>query len=446
MMKKRLLVASGLVLVIALALAAPALASEIIEGDPDVVIDEPIDDDVYVAGNEIVVQSAIGGDLIVMGNEITITEEATISGNLIAIGNTVIVDGDVDGDVGIAGYVARIGETANLADELFSGVYSLEMRPGSQVGDDFFAGAYQIVAQNVGGDLRAGAACLRIEGIVTGNATAGVGTGDVPAGVVYGPTPSITLPVVPGGLSFGDEGRIEGNLSYSSKQPSNFSESHVGGDITFERTAETPGQGPRRVEGRLETEQTIGMMVFHRIMNAIRNFITWVIVGVLLQRFAPRFFNGAVSALKERLWPSLGIGFAGLLFFPPVVILLIVVIIMIAVLLGAITLGGLSFGWLSISGVGLGAFVVTILLTIFWISKVVVGYALGEWLIGLGRPERPMPFWALALGVFLLAVAGAIPGINFLVNSLVVPMLGLGAVVIYLWSLRRHAEVAQPAV
>ena len=448
-MRKRLLVAFGLVLVMAFAVVAPTLAAEVIEGDPDVVIDEPIDDDVYVMGNTIRVESAIGGDLIAMGNEITIAEDATISGNLIAMGNTVIVDGDVDGDVGITGYVTRIGETANLADELFAGVYSLEMRPGSQVGDDFLAGAYQIVVQNVGGDLRVGAACLRIDGAVAGNVTANVGTNEILPGMVYGPTPAISLPSVPGGLNFGEDGRVEGSLSYSSEQPSTFSEDRIGGDISFERITETPGQGPRRVEGGVEAGEAVQVVVFHRIMNAIRNFITWLVVGVLLQRFAPRFFNGAVSTLKERIWPSLGIGFAGLLFFPPTVILFIVVIVMIAVLLGAITLGGLSFGWLSVGSVGLGAFVVAILLTIFWISKVVVGYALGEWLIGLGKPQRPMPFWALALGVFLLAVAGALPGINFLVNWLVVPMLGLGAVAIYLWSLRRSAEsaaAANPAV
>jgi hypothetical protein len=448
-MSKRLFLALAFTLFVTLVFVTPAQAAEIVEGDPDVLIDEPINDDVIVTGNEIVVESAIDGDLIAMGNTITITEDATISGNLIAMGNTIIVDGDVGGDVGIAGYVAQIGEGTSFGDELFFGGYSLEMRPGSQVGDDFFAGGFQILAQNVGGDLYAGANGLRIEGTVTGDVATGVGTpGDIPPGVTFGPPPSIPVPTIPGGLSFGDEAHIDGNLAYSSQEASTVPGSVVGGNVTFEETTETPGGARRPVEGGMTPGAATKLAVLNRVMGAIRRFITWVLVGVLLQRFAPRFFEGVAATIKERIWPSLGIGFAGLLIFPPAVILLVVVIIMVAVLLGVITLGGLSFGWLSIGGLGLWGLVLAFFLIMSWFSKIIVGYVLGEWLLSLSKTENKMPFWALVLGTFLLAVASAIPGVNFLVNWLVVPMLGLGAVAIYLWSRRQPAErepAAEPA-
>jgi hypothetical protein len=449
-MSKRLFLTLALTLFAALVFVTPAQAAEVVEGDPDVLIDEPINDDVIVTGNEIVVESAIDGDLIAMGNTITITEDATISGNLIAMGNTIIVDGDVGDDVGIAGYVAQIGEGASFGDELFFGGYSLEMRPGSQVGDDFFAGGFQILAQNVGGDLYTGANGLRIEGTVTGDVAAGVGApGGMPTGFTFGPPPSIPIPAIPGGLSFGDEARIDGNLDYSSEEQSTVPGNIVGGNVTFEETTETPGGAPRAVEGGMTPREAAKLAVLNRVMGAIRRFITWVLVGVVLQRFAPGFFEGVAATIKERIWPSLGIGFASLLIFPPAVILLVVVIIMVAVLLGAITLGSLSFGWLGIGGLGLWGFVLGFFLIMFWISKIIVGYVLGEWLLGLSKTERKMPFWALVLGTFLLAVASAIPGINFLVNWVVVPMLGLGAVGIYLWSRRQPAErapAAEPAV
>jgi hypothetical protein len=446
-MNKRLLVALGLVLVLSLVVATPALAAEIIEGTPDATISEPIDDDVIVTGNVIIVDSAIEGDLIAIGSEVTITEDATISGNLIALGSTVIVDGQVLGDVGIGGYVAQIGEGASFADELFFGGYSLEMRPGSQVADDLFAAGYQIVVQNVGGDMQAGANGLRIEGIVTGDVSVSVGaTGSsLPPGMTFGPTPTIPVPTVPGGLAFGYDGRVEGDLDYESEQYITGLDDYVEGSVAFERVVSTSGEGTRRAGDEMAPGEAMGIVVVNRVMNAIRRFVTWVLVGVLLQRFAPGFFNGVATTLKERIWPSLGIGFAGLLIFPPAVILLIVVVIMVAILLGVITLGGLSMGWLSIGGLGLWGFILAFFLILSWISKIIVGYVIGAWLVGLGKPERELPFWALVLGAFLLAVASAIPGVNFLVNWIVVPMFGLGAVVIYLWSLRRPPEAAPEA-
>lgn len=445
-MSKRLLLALSFVLIVSLVLVAPALAAEIIEGDPDATVDEPVNDDVVVTGNDIVVETVIEGDLIAFGNTITITEDAVISGNLIAMGNTIIINGDVAGDVGIGGYVAQIGEEASLGDDFFFGGYSLDMRPGSQVADDLFAGGFQILAQNVSGDLYAATNGLRIEGTVTGDVSAAVGTTEnMPTNLTFGPPPSIPLPYVPVGLSFGSDARIEGNLEYTSESPSNVLEGVVGGSVTFEEVVETPGGETRVAEGSIEAREAAKMLMLNRVLSAVRRFITWVLVGVLLQRFAPRFFNGVAAALKERIWPSLGIGFAGLLVFPPAVILLIVVIIMVAVLLGAVTLGGLSFGWVSIGGLGLWSLILAFFLILSWVSKIIVGYVIGEWLLGLSKTGRAMPFWALVLGVFLLAVVSAIPIVNFLVNWVVVPMLGLGAVVIYLWSLRQPAEAAPAA-
>jgi hypothetical protein len=352
------------------------------------------------------------------------------------------------GDVAIACYVAQIGEEASFADELTFGGYSLEMRPGAQVADDFFAAGYQIVAQNVGGDMHVGTNGLRIEGAVMGDVNANVGTtgSSLPPGMTFGPTPTIPVPTVPGGLAFGGNGRVEGDLIYESEEFIAGLDDFVDGTIEFKEVTDTPGrEGPRHAGDEMAPGQAMGIVVLNRVMSAIRRFITWVLVGVLLQRFAPGFFNGVATTLKERIWPSLGIGFAGLLIFPPAVILLIVVVIMVAILLGVITLGGLSMGWLGVGGLGLWGFVLAFILILSWISKIIVGYVIGEWLIGLGKVEREMPFWALVLGAFLLAVAGAIPGVNFLVNWIVVPMFGLGAVVLYLWSLRRPAESAPEA-
>jgi len=60
---KRSLITLGLLLLVSVLLARPLLAAEFVTGEV-IVIDEDVDDDLYVAGSTITVNATIHGDLI----------------------------------------------------------------------------------------------------------------------------------------------------------------------------------------------------------------------------------------------------------------------------------------------------------------------------------------------------------------------------------------------
>ena len=63
---RRSLIAAGLLVVVSVLLAAPVLAAELRSGDV-VVIDQDVDDDLYIAGGKITINSTIHGDLFALG-------------------------------------------------------------------------------------------------------------------------------------------------------------------------------------------------------------------------------------------------------------------------------------------------------------------------------------------------------------------------------------------
>jgi cytochrome b561 len=144
-----------------------------------------------------------------------------------------------------------------------------------------------------------------------------------------------------------------------------------------------------------------------------------------------------------------------------------VLIVLLAIMLGIITLGGLAFAVL-----GIGFSLLGLAFTIFWLSvsylsKVVVAYLVGRWIVDSlsRREERPLEpvappgevgaepaprrdiegrspaqdGWALVVGVVIYVVLRAIPILGWLIGA-VVTLFGLGAILMALrdwWRERR---------
>jgi hypothetical protein len=127
----------------------------------------------------------------------------------------------------------------------------------------------------------------------------------------------------------------------------------------------------------------------------------------------------------------------------PALALILALLIAIGILFSAVTLGGLAGAWFSVGGIGYASLILAFILVTSWVAKVVVGYILGAWLVSLVDKEASLPFWAMVIGVLILAILGGIPFLGFVVN-LIVALFGLGAVVLHLWPRKPVAAAGEP--
>jgi hypothetical protein len=167
--------------------------------------------------------------------------------------------------------------------------------------------------------------------------------------------------------------------------------------------------------------------------------VTLVLLGLLLGWLAPRFLKGSASRIETQAWPSLGWGAVAWAAFFFALLLIVIVMIAGGLLFGALTLGGLSGTviWLGI----LAIFTLSVLfvLATAYITKIVVGTALGKWVLSKINPDlAEHKYWPMILGVVLIVVVVGmfrfpmlpLGFFGWLLNFIIV-LFGLGA--LWIW-------------
>lgn len=432
-----------LLVLLTLTFAVPVSAFEGREGDNVVIAaDEVIDDDLYVGANNFTLNGTVKGDLIVGGSVITIN--GIVEGDLWAAGQVVIINGVVMDDARIAGAGLQLGEGAQVDGDLLAAGASLETKPGSSVGSDLLVGAGQaLLAGDVERDVMAGTSALELRGDFGRDVKAYV---DQTKETANGPSPNIymqqsiplTLPSVAPGLTIANSANIAGDLEYSSTYDLTFPSGAVGGDVTRVE--------PEISEGVVRTPPTPLQRTGKWALDSLRTILTLVLFGLLLGWVTPTFMRTTSDKIKNQTWPSLGWGAIvwAAFFFA----LLLIVIVMIAggIIFGVLTLGGISgtIIWLGI--LSMFALIVLFVLATVYVSKIVVGEAIGKWILSKVNPSlAEHRFWPMILGVILIAVVIALlhfPLVplgffGWLLNFAVV-LFGLGA--LWLWGRERFSK------
>jgi len=432
-----------LLILLTLTSAIPVSAFEGRDGDTVVIAtDEVINDDLYVGANNFTLNGTVKGDLIVGGSVITIN--GTVEGDLWAAGQVIIINGVVMDDVRIAGAGLQLGDDAQVGGDLLAAGASLETKPGSVVGNDLLLGAGQaLLAGNVERDVLAGAGALELRGDFGRDVKAYV---DQTKETASSPSPNIymqrniplTLPSVAPGLTIADSATIAGDLEYSSTYNLTFPAGVVGGDVIRVE--------PEISEGVVRTPPTPLQRTGKWALDSMRTILTLVLFGLLLGWVTPAFMRTTSDKIKHQTWPSLGWGAIawGAFFFA----LLLIVIVMIAggIIFGVLTLGGISgvIIWLGI--LSMFALIVLFVLATAYVSKIVVGTAIGRWILSKINPTlAEHRFWPMILGVILIAVVIALLHFplaplgffGWLLNFAVV-LFGLGA--LWLWGRDRFTK------
>ena len=330
-------------------------------------------------------QSELGGK-VRSGREVTVPATETVQGDLIASGGTVRVDGRVDGDLVASGGQVFVA--------------------GTVTGDVLVAAGSTTISGEVGGDLRAGTGQVRIEGRVGEDVLLGAGQATITSRAHIG-----------GDLIFGAgrmqmDGTVAGSVLGSTGNYSN------GGSVG----------GTEHVNIR-QPEEAREPTLADRAVDALRRYVSILVIGVLLLWLLPGVLRGAADTARGRLLVSFGVGILGFIAVIVLLIGVILFIVLLAIVLGLLGLGSLA-GVTVFGGVLVAAIIVFLfVLAVVFAAPATVGLALGRLLVRTDGRSFGSWLGALALGVLVVVLVASIPVAGGFLEALLV-LLGLGALLL----------------
>jgi hypothetical protein len=437
----KILIVLGVVLLASVMLTAPVLAADIRTKDV-IVIDQDVDDDLYLFAGSITVNATVHGDLIAAGGDITIN--GLVEGDLWAAGGKIIINGTVADDVRFAGSDLKLGPGGQVGDDLFGAGFGFGAGSGSAIASDVFVAGYQaLLGGEIGGNVEVAAAGLEISGHIAGDVEAEVEEPD-PEFEQYSYFMRMWSPYMPeriigSGLAIEEDAQIDGELTYTSPVTADIPDGAVGGAIVYQTPVPDVGEAaeveiPEVPAGALTAAAIVGWLI-RWVMGIVRNFVTLLAIGVLLLWLVPKWLKEVVQHWKEKPVHSLGWGVAVLLAFLVIVPLLFIVMIILDIILGILTLGGLV-------GIITGVIMVleSALVVGFWIISVYITKIAFSYLIGWLILKRTAPKWVdkamglipLLIGLVIFVLVRSIPFLGGLF-SLLVTVFGLGAMWMLAW-------------
>lgn len=439
---RKWLVVLGLVALASMLLAGPVLAADIRAKDV-IVIDDDVDDDLYLFASSITVNATVHGDLIAAGGDITVN--GLVEGDFWAAGGEVVINGTVADDVRFAGSDLRIGPGGQVGDDVFAAGFGLAAESGSRIGSDLYVAGFQcLLGGEVAGNVRAALSGLEISGHIAGDVEAEVQEPD-PEFEQYSVfmrmwSPYMPTRIIAPGLHVDEDAQIDGEFTYTSPVTAEIPDEAVSGAIVYQTPVPEVGEAPPEVEipevptGAL-TAVAIVTWFIRWVLGMVRNFVTLLALGALLLWLVPQWLKEAVRHWKEKPAHSLGWGVAVLLAFLVVVPLLFMVMIMLDIILGILTLGGLVGIITGVILVLVAALVVGFWIVSVYITKIAFSYLIG-WLI-LKRTastwvDKAMGLIPLLIGLVIFVVVRSIPVLGWLF-SLLVTIFGLGAMWLLAW-------------
>ncbi|MEO1287988.1 MAG: polymer-forming cytoskeletal protein [Chloroflexota bacterium] len=401
---------------------------------------------VFAFCEELTIDGTINGDLFAATVETRIN--GTVNGSVYLIGGQVDIDGRVQGDIHFGGAVLRINpngiaspttqaDNTPLPDSITatsvlrtgaikSLTLSTTIHPNTQVDGGFVGVGYQLLVEdgvNLSNEINFWGSALTINGRINGNTYAIVGDPASDSSQIE----TLLLPLnldlalVNPGLTVGETGAITGLLSYQGP---------VEGVIDGRMTLEPQYIPPSTVTLTLDEPDFVSLY----LSELGSEFSTLMIIGILVVFFGSKLLEAPVANLRNRPFASSAVGMLSFLLSFPVVLIIIVlslsllgflfvlgfrgVVIAIALVLGLVNVGGISIFYF----------------VAIFVTRAVVGLAIGRLILRLvfnrtDVTERLLPYIALAMGVFLLALTSSLPIVGIVVDAVSL-FLGLGAIML----------------
>jgi len=331
------------------------------------------------------------GNMFASGGDVHLTGDRMK--DLFAAGGTVTVDADVDESAHMAGRTVRVNRA--VGENVYAAGYDVDIE--APVGEDVTAAGYRVVIgrnARVRGDVLARGRTIVLRGPVEGNVSLSGDTVEIAAPI------SGSAEIRAREIRFGEGARIDGTLTYSSREPVNV----PAGVIAPDRVTANVLSGDMGV-----FIGNVLMVVFSLIMLALAAVFAYVCRDRL---------TGTRTVIATRPWGDLLFG-----------------IIATSALIGSVVV-------LAMSLIGIPLIPLIVFATPFVVfgGYLTTAHAIGSVVI---RRARLLPgnFWAafgaILLGAIVLALAMAIPLVGWVIAVLAV-VVGIGAwLAILVWPAAR---------
>ena len=270
--------------------ALPVNAANV-EYKKHLVVTNPVIDDLYLAGQTVEVATKIQGDLVVAGHTVSMSKH--ISGDIIAAGETVTLRGFVGDDARLAG--RNVTLSARTAGHLVAaGDHVILATDGTTGSSAWLAGRIIKVLGHVGGELKAAGQEIILSGTIEGDV-------DLTAKAIH----------------ILDTARIHGRLKYRSETSLDIAENaQIMGAI---ERLEMPEMGMDR------PDKTTGTLV--GLISAGLFILGLFIIGAVYLLIFPVFSANAAELARQKVWASVGLGFALLVCVPVVAVIFMATVI-----------------------------------------------------------------------------------------------------------------------
>jgi hypothetical protein len=313
---------------------------------------------------------------------------------------------------------ARIGKSATLAG------FSIETQVGSTIGGDLIGFGFQVLhGGSTGKDLLGGMAALEIRGGVARNVNVNVDSDNQNAGpspTLFMPSLPEAIPYIPMGLTLADSAKVGGTVKYTSRF-----------EGRINPAAAVVGGVSRTIPSVTERAAPVVPSPFEVVLNEVRRFFALFLFGLGMLWIVPGWTKGLAETIRTKPLPSLGWGLVTLLAFAVVLFALVFATIALTIMFGIATLGYVIPMILSLGLLLTGTVFVSFMTFITFIAEAVVGYLSGKWIMEKIRPAIQTAGIPLFVGLTLLVILTALPGIGGVMGFLV-DLFALGA--FWLWS------------
>jgi len=414
------------------------LARDVLQQERCIVeADQNVEGTLFVLCRELRIEGVVEGDVVGFAVETYIPGD--VLGSVYLLSGTLNLTGRVTQDVHFGGLSMQVGtepredveitqmdEPSEIIGSIKSAAFNVAVHEPSTIYDGILAFGYQLEINGTARDeINFWGAALQIAGDVDGDIYATVGDPESDSSQIE----TLLLPlnldvtVFNPGLFVAEPAEVAGELHYNAPN-----EGMIAGTIdgvqTFEMIA------PISLQTLDEPDASV------RYFNeSMREFGTLLVIGALTLFALPQWVHPPLRNMRYRVFTSLSAGLlAFIISFPIVLIVLIlsITLLLIAQLFGLTNLGialALVLGVVDIGSVGLFYFVA------IYVGRALVGLGLGRFVLYLflrgNQLARFHDYVALLIGVLLLSLMIALPGIGWIVNAAAL-FLGLGAILLLL--------------
>jgi hypothetical protein len=229
-------------------------------------------------------------------------------------------------------------------------------------------------------------------------------------------------PAIPAGLRISKDAQIGGKLTYTSIVNQNSAvQAAPAGGLVYQTP--TPRQSQRPQNQPLSQRFPILGWLFSRL----RELVSLLILGALALWLLPSIFERTVEMARTKVAASAGYGFLTILVGYIGAFFVFIIILVFSILLGLVSLGGLGWAFFGVTGSGLGLALTIFTLLVTYVSKLIVAYLAGTWIVKSLAPQASHPrAWGMLVGIFAYVILRSIPILGILIAFIVI-LIGVGA-------------------